>query len=80
MLDAQGGSLAGVTITLSGVGHPLTTVSDSRGNFRYNNVDPGVYFLEAQLEGYDTLNFPDVDIEAQRTTSLEFTMTPAAQE
>src|SRR6059036_2625784 len=54
-VQAKDGSvLPGVTVTLTGVGAPQTTVSDAQGNFRFVNLSPGSYTLKADLAGYGT--------------------------
>src|SRR5438132_8279294 len=54
-VQAKDGSLLlGVTVTLTGVGAPQTSVSDSQGNFRFINLSPGLYSVKAELSGYGT--------------------------
>ena len=45
----DGSALPGVTVVLSGVGAPQTTVSDAQGNFRFVSLSPATYTLELQL-------------------------------
>src|SRR5687767_10617104 len=51
-LSKDGAVLPGVTVTLTGVAAPQTTVSDSQGNFRFLNLSPGSYQLRAELAGF----------------------------
>ena len=37
----DGSAIPGVTVTLTGVGAPQTTVTDAQGNFRFINLSPG---------------------------------------
>src|SRR6184192_268954 len=54
-IQAKDGSLLpGVTVTLTGIGAPQTTVSDAQGNFRFINLSPGTYSIKADLAGYGT--------------------------
>src|SRR5438477_5976379 len=48
----DGSVLPGVTVTLTGVGAPQTTVTDAQGNFRFINLSPGGYTVKAELAGY----------------------------
>src|SRR5438128_5569880 len=48
----DGSALPGVTVTLTGVGAPQTTVSDAQGNFRFISLSPGTYSIKADLAGY----------------------------
>src|SRR5438477_6366261 len=54
-VQAKDGSvLPGVTVTLTGIGAPQTTVTDAQGNFRFVSLSPGNYTLKADLAGYGT--------------------------
>src|SRR5215475_6941876 len=58
VLDQQGGVLPGVDVTLTAVsigGQPRTTVSDSQGQFRFLNLDPGTYKVTTVLNGFNTM-------------------------
>src|SRR5687767_15851320 len=58
----DGTMLPGVTVTLTGVGAPQTTVSDSQGNFRFINLSPGEYALKAELSGMGTAHRSGVGV------------------
>src|SRR5438132_7130540 len=47
----DGSALPGVTVTLSGIGAPQTTITDTQGNFRFLKLSPGTYGLKADLSG-----------------------------
>ena len=54
-VQAKDGSvLPGVTVTLTGIAAPQTTVTDALGNFRFISLSPGTYTLRAELAGYGT--------------------------
>src|ERR1043165_9572352 len=54
-VQAKDGSvLPGVTVTLTGIGAPQTTVTEAQGNYRFLNLSPGTYTLKADLAGYGT--------------------------
>jgi len=75
--DNQGAALPGVTVTISGQGAPQVQVTNAQGECRFLGLSPGSYSVEAQLEGFSTLNYPSVSINVGRNTSLELTMQPA---
>ncbi len=58
VVDDQGAALPGVTVTLSGQGAPAVQVTDAQGKFRFINLSPGSYKLEAQLEGFSSVEYP----------------------
>lgn len=78
--DFEGQKLPGVTITLTSGGPPLVQVTDPEGRFRFPELNPGHYTLKAELEGFDWLEYPDIEISAGRRTEIELTMQPAVIE
>jgi hypothetical protein len=65
--DASGAVLPGVTITLSGdrlIGGPQTQVSDENGVYRFDRLAPGAYSVKFELQGFRTVDRPDVRISA----------------
>jgi hypothetical protein len=65
--DASGAVLPGVTITLSGdrlIGGPQTQVSDSAGSYRFDRLSPGTYGVKFELQGFRTVDQPNVRINA----------------
>src|SRR5688500_17128042 len=65
--DASGAVLPGVSITLSGdrlIGGPQTQVSDESGSYRFDRLVPGNYNVKFELQGFRTVDRPDVRISA----------------
>ncbi len=77
--DEQGTLLPGVTVTVSGNGAPQVQVTNAQGEARFLGLAPGTYALETQLEGFSTLNYPNVVINVGRNTSLELTLSAAVE-
>ena len=78
--DNQGEALPGVTVTVTGIGAPKVQVTNAEGQFRFLGLDPGGYKLEASLEGFSTVEYPNVDIRVGRNTSLTITLAPAVED
>ncbi len=78
--DAQGSPLPGVTVTLSGLGAPQVSVTDEAGRTRFLSLDPGAWSLTAELEGFSTVEYPNIDVRVARNTTLEVTMSEAVEE
>ncbi len=78
--DAEGSPLPGVTVTLSGIGAPQVAVTDGAGRTRFLSLDPGTYGLTAELEGFSTVEYPNIDVRIARNTTLEVTMSEAVEE
>ncbi len=75
--DEQGQPLPGVTITLTGIGAPQVQVSEDEGEFRFLALYPGTYKLTAELQGFSTLEYPDIGIRVGGKPTLELTLTGA---
>ncbi len=78
--DQEGELLPGVTVTLRGMGADRLQISDEQARFRFLRLAPGRYDLTAQLDGFSTLEYPDIDIRADRSTTLELQLTAAVRE
>ncbi len=72
--DEQGQPLPGVSVTLSGKIAPLSTVSNSQGEYRFLNLDPGTYTLTHSLQGFSTVKRDGVIVNVAKNTELAFTM------
>ncbi|MDX1630423.1 MAG: TonB-dependent receptor [Thermoanaerobaculia bacterium] len=78
--DEEGAALPGVTVTLTGIGAPRVQVTNQDGEFRFLNLDPGNYQIVAELEGFSTVEFPNVNIRVNRNTTIEIEMSSAIEE
>jgi hypothetical protein len=80
VVDQQGSPLPGVTATLTGPGAPQVQVTNAQGQFRFLNLSPGSYSLKAELEGFSTIDYPNIAINIARNTSIEVTLTAAVED
>ncbi|HEY0553046.1 MAG TPA: TonB-dependent receptor [Thermoanaerobaculia bacterium] len=80
VFDEQKQPLPGVTVTVTGVGAPLVQQSDAQGKFRFLNLYPGAYALKAELEGFSTVERPDLTIKLGGKASIEITLTGAVRD
>ena len=78
--DPQGSALPGVTVTLTGGGAPQVQVTNAQGQFRFLSLAPGGYALKAELEGFSTVDFPNITINVGRNTQIEVAMTGAVED
>lgn len=72
--DEQRGRLPGVTVTLSGVGAPKGQTSDARGEYRFVNLDPGIYTLIYDLSGFSKVTKSGVQVAVGQNTSTSATL------
>src|SRR5688572_18783342 len=73
----DGAILPGVTVTLTGVGAPQTTVSDAQGRFRFPNLSPGTYAVKAELAGYGTASRSGIGVRIGGSPDISMTLNPS---
>jgi len=78
--DDKGASLPGVTVSLAGNGAPQVQVTNAQGQFRFLGLSPGGYSLKAELEGFSTIDYPNITINVGRNTSIEVKLSPAVED
>src|SRR5438128_3620211 len=76
----DGSVLPGVTVTLTGVGAPQTTVTDAQGNFRFINLSPGSYTIKAELSGYGSSTRAGVGVRVAQNADVTLTLNPSVSE
>ncbi|HXH38180.1 MAG TPA: carboxypeptidase regulatory-like domain-containing protein [Thermoanaerobaculia bacterium] len=76
----DGSALPGVTVVLTGVGAPQTSISDAQGDFRFIGLSPGTYTLKADLAGYGTSTRAGVSVNIGRNADVTMTLNPSVAE
>lgn len=73
VLDAQGASLPGATVTLYGneSNLRLTTNTDSNGAYRFDKLAPAEYLLEAQAQGFAPASARRVVVRRGQAAALD---------
>ncbi|HMB78592.1 MAG TPA: carboxypeptidase-like regulatory domain-containing protein, partial [Vicinamibacterales bacterium] len=68
--------LPGVNVTAidQAAGRQMSAVTNERGEYRLQNVPPGKYTLQAELSGFSTVMFKDVELLVGQNASIPFTM------
>lgn len=81
VLDDQGAALPGVTVQLiPPSGEPVFGVTDARGFFLFVSIPGGTYRLQAELEGFSTVDYPNVQVSSGSTASLEVHLSAAVED
>ncbi len=78
--DENGVGLPGVTVRCEGMGAPRLIVTDDRGNYRFLNLDPGAYYVRAEMDGFSTVEQPNVIVALNRNTTINFTLSSAVED
>lgn len=78
--DQTGAILPGVTVTLDTGSAPQVQVTNAQGEFRFLSLSPGNYKIKAELQGFSTVEYPNISINIGRNTSIEVTLNSAVEE
>lgn len=76
ILDEQKAVMPGVNVTATdiGTGRAFTSVSDERGAYRIPGMVAGRYKVQAELTGFATVVFPDVELLVGQSRTLPFVL------
>jgi len=78
--DTAGGFLPGASVELFGMGAPRLQTADSNGHFRFLGLDPGRYALKGSLDGFSTVEQPNISIRVSQNTRIDLQLIPAIEE
>ncbi|MEW5981995.1 MAG: carboxypeptidase regulatory-like domain-containing protein [Acidobacteriota bacterium] len=74
VVDQQGGVLPGVTVELIGPRGVKTTVTDTRGDFRFIGVQPTTYTVKVDLSGFLPQQREGLTVSTGKTVEADFTL------
>ena len=78
--DAQGGAVPGVSVTLTSpvlVAGTMSGVTDSAGVNRFPSLQPGVYSVKVELQGFRTVVRENVQVIVGQTVPLDLELSVA---
>ena len=80
VIDADGTALPGVTVTVNSPNlmGSRTDFADADGGFSFPSLPPGVYTVEAELDGFIPQQRTEVEVRLNRVTEIHFSM-PAGE-
>src|SRR5260370_19796348 len=78
--DQQGNPLPGITVTLNTGAATEVQVSNAQGEVRFLSLPPATMKLKAELQGFSTVEYPNIVITVGHHTSIEITMQSAVED
>jgi hypothetical protein len=74
--DESKAILPGVSVTATDIatGRPYQAVSDQRGEYTITDVAAGRYKLQAELSGFATVVYPNVEVLVGQNVTIQFFM------
>jgi hypothetical protein len=78
--DQQGAALPGVTVTLDTGAAQEVQVTSAQGEFRFLSLPPAGMKLKAELQGFSTVEYPNISIAVGHNTTVEITMNSAVED
>ena len=75
-MDESKAVLPGVNVTATdqSAGRTQVAVTNEKGEYRLQNLPPGKYTLQAELSGFSTVMFKDVELLVGQNATIPFTM------
>jgi hypothetical protein len=74
IVDEQGAVLPGVNVTLTGGQGSQMQVSDSKGEYRFQGLTPGVYEIKAELSGFAPRTERNLEVGLGKTLTANLTL------
>jgi hypothetical protein len=73
-MDDGGKPIPGANVTLSGIGGPVSRLTNQNGEVRFLSLSPGGYALDFVLPGFTSVSRQNVTVEINRNTQIDVTM------
>ena len=77
--DQTGAALPGVTVTLDTGAAPQVQVTNAQGEVRFLSLAPSTYKLKAELQGFGTVEYPNIVINVGRKILMGTVKTSLAE-
>jgi uncharacterized protein (DUF2141 family) len=78
--DEKGQPLPGATVTVSGIGAPQVETSGADGQVRFLGLHPGRYAVKGELEGFSSVDYPDITVNIGGKAQIVLTLSSAIKE
>lgn len=74
LTDEQGGTLPGVSVTLTGKTGDKTAPTGTDGTYRFVGLDPGTYSVQATMTGFQTRKQENIVVTVGREAVVDFSL------
>src|SRR2546425_698784 len=76
VLDATGGAIPGVDVTLvnQDTGAKVQTLTNDTGSYRFSALPPGAYRIEAELPGFLRMSRGPLTLQVSQTLAIDLTL------
>jgi hypothetical protein len=78
--DEKGQPLPGATVTVTGIGAPRVETSNAEGQVRFLSLYPGKYHVNGELEGFSTVEYPDITVSIAGKAKVVLTLSSSVKE
>ena len=78
--DTAGQTLPGASVEMVGGGAPRLGITSAQGETRFLGLAPGNYSLKATLDGFSTVEYPNVNVRVGRNTTIQVQLSAAIGE
>lgn len=81
--DSEGGPIPGATVTASSsslIGGSAVTQTDEKGHYRFPVLAPGIYSVQAELSGYQTIIRSGLRLYVGNTLTVDMTISQTKSE
>jgi hypothetical protein len=78
--DEKGQALPGATVTVTGGGAPRVETSNQEGQVRFLGLHPGRYGVKGDLEGFSSVDYPDITVNIGGKAQVVLTLSSSIKE
>ncbi len=78
--DEKGQALPGATVTVTGFGAPRVETSNPDGQVRFLGLHPGRYGVKGDLEGFSSVDYPDITVNIGGKAQVVLTLSSSIKE
>src|SRR5262249_13668353 len=78
VVDPTGAVVPGAKVTLTGPTGNETVTSDAEGNFLFQRLNPGLYNVKVEKQGFKATDAKGIEVTVGHTASLKMSMEPGA--